>query len=333
MRRIGSILFTVAIAFVSLSSSAKADFKGWVDLERNRSLYIDFASPKAGHPIVVLANGLTHDIRYWQPFAEGLRSQGFGVLRWDMMGQLKSLERYGKPQKEIPYIDQIKDLRKLLVKLNLRAPMHFVGLSYGGMVVSLYTALFPEHVITCVAMAPFVAPIAAQDDWIRLQIQATRIAFPMNPATDDELYLYFLRQIVYSTYPIAEPSVFDHPYKLDATMFMALGARKYRFADIVDRIAPGKFHLVIAERDEYLSKDVTDAAWDALPRKVRMSRTIIQDTKHKIIEIVPYFSSALVGEILRGNNVFTNGRTLFADPAKGIVHDGHKALITDLPRD
>jgi hypothetical protein len=91
--------------------------------------------------------------------------------------------------------------------------------------------------------------------------------------------------------------------------------------------------MIIAGRDEYLKKDVTDAAWNALPRRARESRVVFEDTKHKINEQVPYFSSAVVGEILRGNSVFSGGRTVFADRHNGTVHDGHKVLISNLPRE
>jgi pimeloyl-ACP methyl ester carboxylesterase len=320
-------------AFIAGASEAQADFKGFIEIERGRELFVDFTSPERGQPIVVIANGLTQDTRYFEDFAKGLHKQGFGVLRWDMMGQLASLKRYGKVKGEIHYLEQIKDLRKLLVRMDLRRPMNFVGLSYGAMIVSMYTAMYPEHVLNCVAMAPFTAPIAEQDHWIKMQIKLVRINYPMNPATDDELYAYFLKQIVYSTYPSAEPSVFDHPYKLHATLWMAFGVRKYLWTDIVDRIPQGKFHMVIAGSDEYLKKDVTDAAWNALPRRARESRVVFEDTKHKINEQVPYFSSAVVGEILRGNPVFSGGRTVFADRHHGTVHDGNKVLISNLPRE
>ncbi len=321
------------LAFAAGVSEAHADYKGFVEIERGRELFVDFMEPKPGQPVVVIANGLTHDTRYFEGFAKGLQRQGFGVLRWDMMGQLQSLKRYGKVKGEIHYLDQIKDLRKLLVRMDLRRPMHFVGLSYGGMIVSMYTAMFPEHVLNCVAMAPYVAPIAEQDAWIRMQIKRVRITYPLNPASDDELYAYFLLQIVYTTYPAAEPSVFDHPYKLHATLWMAFGVRKYLWADIVDRIPHGKFHMVIAGRDEYLKKDVTDAAWNALPHRARESRVVFEGTKHKINEEIPNFSSAVIGEILRGNRVFSNGRTVFADRRNGTVHDGSRTLISDLPRE
>src|SRR4051812_47840603 len=90
-------------ALVLLVPSAHADYRGWIAIDRDRELFVDFIEPKQDQPIVVIANGLTQDIHYWNDFADGLKRQGFGVLRWDMMGQLASLKRYGKVTGEILY--------------------------------------------------------------------------------------------------------------------------------------------------------------------------------------------------------------------------------------
>ena len=64
-------------------------------------------------------------------------------------------------------------------------------------------------------MAPYTQPLKGQDDWIKQQISVTRMQFPFNPYSDEQLYDYFLRQICFSTYPSLEPIVLENPYKLE----------------------------------------------------------------------------------------------------------------------
>lgn len=118
-------------------------------------------------------------------------------------------------------------MNSLLSELKVAKPYNLVGLSYGGGIAIAYAAQYPKEVKRILALAPFTEPLQSQDNWIKNQVAYTRVMQPWNPYSDDELYDYFLRNIIYGTYPSAEPIVLENPYKLEATR-MVQGIRQFR---------------------------------------------------------------------------------------------------------
>ena len=170
-----------------------------------------------GKATVVLLNGLSYRLGCWDDFTSALRQyadQGIGILRYDAMGQGETLLKYAPALAPFDYRDQVEDLHLLLDVLRVPQPTHLVGLSYGGALALSFSILHPKQMTSMVLMAPFVAPLESQDEWIKIQIAQTRILFHFNPATDDELYDFFLRNLAYATYPSAEPIVLENPFKL-----------------------------------------------------------------------------------------------------------------------
>src|SRR5690606_13405895 len=123
-----------------------------------------------------------------------------------------------------------------------------------------------------ILLAPYTEPLEGQDKWIRAQIWATRNIFPYNKATDDELYDFFLRQIIWATFPQAEPIVLENPWKLDAIYNLVRGIRKFYAIDYADQLPPGKVHLMVAGMDQYIPREVMDNFWDQVNPKAKMSR-------------------------------------------------------------
>jgi len=332
-------LFALILASVFVSSAQAANLPeqqhstGWAKVAEDRYVYFDYLKPLPGRPVVALINGLTYKTQSWDAFVEGLRGQGLGILRWDLMGQGQTLLRYAPARGPFQVNDQVNDMRRLFVTLGIRQPVHLIGLSYGGAIAAIYGARFPKHTASIISMAPFTEPLEFQDKWIRAQIKLTRLTFPANPATDDQLYDFFLRNIVYTTYPTAEPVVLENPYKLEATFRLVQGIRKFRFVEIVDLLPPGKFHLVIAGRDQYIKPHVLEKNWNSIPVKARASRVIIRESEHKIPEDVPRFSAAVSRLIIMGHPAFSQGRSIDAIPSKGEVRIGQQVIIKDLPRE
>jgi pimeloyl-ACP methyl ester carboxylesterase len=321
-------MFSIAIvvactATATTSTEAGSRQTGFVQIDDTRDLYVDFQKPVDGKPIVVLLNGLTYRTGSWNSFVYRLQGEGLGILRYDPIGMGQTLIKHGPPTEPIDYMNQVRDLRLLLDALKIRQPVHVVGLSYGGALALEFTRQFPKRVASAVVIAPFVAPLASQDTWIRLQIQQARILNPYNPATFDELYDFFLRMNVYTTYPPAEPVVLEHPYKLEGVFRLVQGIRRFQAKDIVKQLPAGKIHLVIARQDQYVPNAVHDEFWEQLPQGVRASRLYIEGSEHKIPEAVPWFSSAWVRRIVEGDPSIRGGKTFIGTPWRGgIVQSG-----------
>ncbi len=301
--------------------------KGFVSISSQKALYVDYVPAEGKNPTVILINGLTYSTRQWEKFAKNLIGKGVGVLRYDPIGQGETLLRYAPILSVIPYQEQVKDLRDLLTKMNLKGPYNLVGLSYGGGIAAEFTAEYPNLVKNLIMMAPFTRPLESTDNLIKAQVLWTRQFLPIYPfifMSDDELYDYYLRQIVYTTYPAAEPIVLENPYKLEATFRLVQGIRKARPVDKTNRI-PGKAaHLMIARQDQYIEARVLDEYWQAVPNGSRGSRIYINGSEHKMVEAVPNFTAGWVYEIVMDNKKLFEGRDFEGYPSqsKAVGSDG-----------
>jgi hypothetical protein len=144
--------------------------------------------------------------------------------------------------------------------------------------------------------------------------------------SDDELYDYFLHQIVYATYPQAEPIVLENPFKLEATYQLVRGIRKARPVDLTHLIPDKALHLMIARQDQYINAGVLEEYWDAVPERARASRLYINGSEHKMVEAVPNFTAAWVYEIVTGSSKLFKGLTFEGYPYRGEVHVGQEKI-------
>lgn len=322
-----SVFVLCAGLFVSMESLAKAEeTRGFVAISPQRELYVEYVPAEGGKPTVVLINGLTYSTRQWDNFVEPLLAKGIGVLRYDPFGMGKTLLKYAPILASIPWQEQVSDLKALLTKLKIKGPYNLVGLSYGGGIAAGFAAAYPNQVKNLVMMAPFTRPLAGTDNWIKAQIWATRQMFPFNKMSDDDLYDYYLHQIVYATYPQAEPIVLENPFKLEAIYRLVQGIRKARPIDLTDTIPAKALHLMIARQDQYINTSVLEEYWDAVPESARASLLYINGSEHKMVETVPYFTASWVYEILMGNKRLFRGSTFEGYPYRGEVRTGDDSI-------
>jgi pimeloyl-ACP methyl ester carboxylesterase len=299
-------------AFLCLASPlALAAHQGELVEVDGRKVFVDYVPAESGQPTAVLLNGLTYSTTNWNAFVKELhkRAPGVGLLRFDMIGMGETLLAGKVPvDYAIPYTDQVELTAKLIRQLRLKK-CFIVGLSYGGGIAIAFGVSHPELVDQLVLMAPFTEPLQQMDQYIRREVAANRVAFPLNPATDDELYDFFLRQFIYSTYPSFEPVVVENPYKLEGIFRMVQGIRHYETLRDVRKSLSVPTHLMVASQDQYIPTEVHDRFWKAVPRAARASRINISVTEHKIPEAIPAFAAAWTAEILRRRPELQRGLT------------------------
>ena len=291
------LVFTTQVFANDLAEKLNKDFQGFVDIG-TKELYVDFIAPQAGRPTVVLLNGLTYSTTQWDAMTVYLKKAGLGVVRYDMDGMGKTLLKYGFKYEPYAYMDQVQDLNNLLKVLKVPAPYNIVGLSYGGGIGAVYAYQYPAKVRKVILMAPYTEALKQQDDWIRSQIWVTRIQFPYNPYSDEQLYDYFLKQIVYSTYPSVEPIVLENPYKLEAVFRMTQGIRKLRLSDEILRFPKKSVYLVMAEKDQYIPAEIHEQFWNAITPEARVEKITVKGSEHKIPESKPKLAAELVDRII-----------------------------------
>lgn len=296
--------FLLVIVLSGVASAANSfngeSFNGFVQVRKDRELYVDYLKPKPGMPTVILLNGLTYSTTQWNRFVGEMGQKGVGILRYDMYGMGRTLLKYAPATAMISYTDQVSDLKSLLSVLNLQRPYNLAGLSYGAGIGIAYALAFPQDVKNLILMAPYTEPLETQYNWIMTQIRMTRLMFPMNPYSDDELYDYFLHQTVYATYPMAEPVVMQNPYILEGVFRMVQGIRKYRPIDEAKNLAV-PVHLMVAEYDQYVPAKTVAAFWEKVPSAAKASCGIVRNSEHKIPEAQPKAAADWVFDILQGN--------------------------------
>ncbi len=316
----GFLLLIAPMSFAAPGSSN--NLKGFVKINAERELFVDWSYAKPNKPTVILINGLTYSTKQWGDFTDHLVAQGIGVLRYDPQGMGETLLKYAPVMENITYDNQVDDLKALLKALKITQKVNLVGLSYGGGIGIAFAAKYPGSVKNLIAMAPYTAPVATQDEWVRSQVWLTRKTVPWNTASDEALYEFYFRQLVYLTYPSVEPVVLENPYKLEATFRMANGIRPLIAKNVVGKLPAGSFHLIIAGSDQYIQREVLEDFWKSVPESVRGSKTIMNNVEHKIPEAAPKFSALYVEKIL-SKSILSGGKEFDADPVSGRVkYDG-----------
>jgi len=294
-------------------------YTGFVKIRADRELYVDWQKAKEYQPTVVLINGLTYSTKQWDRFAAELSKYGVGILRYDPIGMGQTLLHYAPIMNVIPVKEQAEDLQSLLATLQVPKPYNLLGLSYGGGLAMVFCQQYAESVGRLILIAPYTEPLPQQDQWIKAQIANIRQTEPWNKTSDDDLYDYFLRNLIYATYPAAEPIVSENPFKLEGIFRMVQGIRKWSAPEAFKSFPPASVHLLVAGADQYIQRPVLLNFWMSTPEAARASFILIQNSEHKIPEATPRFSAAWVNEILQGDQKLTQGQVFDGDPATGLV--------------
>jgi pimeloyl-ACP methyl ester carboxylesterase len=289
------------LALIALPAHATSWDDGEFISVNGEKVFVRHKKAAAGAPTLVLLNGLTYSTAQWGAFASAIErlEPGFGIVKYDMRGMGKTLLEGNLPVNYSISLDsQVEQLKGLLPKLGLKK-VDLVGLSYGGGVAIAFANAYPKLVRRIFLMAPFTEALEDQDRIIRAQIAGTRLTFPFNPATDDELYDYFLRQFIYTTYPSSEPVVLENPFKLEAIFRMVQGIRLFKATEATGNLPADSVHLIIANQDQYIPKKVMDRFWSALPKGVRSSRIDISYSEHKLPESIPNYTAAWITTVIK----------------------------------
>jgi pimeloyl-ACP methyl ester carboxylesterase len=302
-------------------------FKGFIQVRADRELFVDYVAPKENMPTLVVLNGLTYSTLQWDRFIEPLVQRGVGIVRYDMFGMGQTLLKYRWPVKPITYEEQVDDLKQLLTIMKIRAPYNIVGLSYGGGIGIAYGIKYRKDIGNLILMAPFTQAVEAQDTMIKNLIFRTRAMFPL--LNDDQLYDMYLKQLVYTTYPTAEPVFLTNPYGLEGVFRMVQGIRKFRPIEQISKL-PENIHMMVAGKDQYIGREVLDGYWDKVPDKAKASRILVNDVEHKIPEVVPNFAAAWIYQIIvKKNPLLFQGQDFQGYPTTGeVVYKGGKFKIS-----
>lgn len=322
-----SILIGLSICLSSVGFSAEHRTTGFVKIRNNRSLFVDYIAGDSNEPILVMLNGLTYDLTNFDKMIPPMVGHGYGILRYDPWGMGQTLLANGMPHEDIPIEGQAQDLKDLLKALRINKKVTLMGLSYGSGIALRFASTFPNLVDQLILMSPFVSPRNSapsnQDEIIKAQIQWLRTFQPWNTSSDEDLYNYFLHQLIYETYPATEPSVLSNPYKLEATFRLVQGIRKFFTDDITESLPDASVHMMVANQDQYVPRQMYDDFWSRLDDSKKLSRININGSEHKMPEAIPVYAASWINLIMAGQTkalrqgLVFEGDVLFANAKSG----------------
>jgi pimeloyl-ACP methyl ester carboxylesterase len=297
---------------------------GLVEIRPGYDLYVEHRPARRGKPTLFLANGLTYTTRQWRRFADAMTrlDPDVGLVLYDMHGMGRTLLADGPATQAIPFASQARDLRDLRRALSIRGSAAVLGLSYGGGVVLKTAAEYPDAFDQFIAMSPFLEPFPDSDHQLKRAVATHRLMFPLDPRSDRELYDFYLRGAIYSTFPVAEPSVLENPYQLEAIFRLVQGAEDWSAGRLIPRYPHDRLHLVAARDDEYVKFDRVTKFLEAVPAGLLQSVLVIEKSHHKLPEERPELSAAWVHQILTGNPDLQRGLIFSADPARDEARSG-----------
>lgn len=284
----------------------------FITLDNGHKLFTRYLKPQKDRPVLVFVNGLTYSTNDYTDIANRLHKKGYGVLLYDAYGMGRTLLENPIPTAPIDYRDQIRELDELLAKLKIPAPYNFVGLSYGGGILIGYGARYPDKVNKLFLLSPYTEVIESGKNIILKQIEWTKLFFPYNDATDEELANFYLRLFAYINYPLTEPSVLENPYKLEGVIRLTQGITPYAPIEEAHKLPKKTLHYMIGILDQYVTKDVYDKFWSAAAPAEPCTYVTVGFAEHKLPQAVPAFLSRWIDANFKAD--YCSGEEYIANP-------------------
>ena len=317
MRRLIFVLLTL------IGTNARAEAapwnKGFVNIRPDSRLWVEQRAAQNGRPTLFVANGLTYSTTQWQALVASLDKidPDLGLVLYDMVNMGKTLLDRVPDIPEVMFDDQMRDLKDLYTTLNIPGPKYLIGLSYGGGLVLNYLASYPNDFERVIAEAPYLRPLADQDNFIKNEVTGYKLMFPFDPRSKQDLYDIFLRDFVYKFFPLAEPVLLENPFKTEGVYRMVQGSETWEVRNVMDNYPAGKLFLVVGDKDQYIPLADQTQFWRELKSSAKASMVIIRGASHKLPEVVPDFDAQLIVQILNGNPALNQGLTFQGDLLKG----------------
>ena len=132
--------------------------------------YYELGGPESGE-VIVLVHGYSVPSYIWDSTYTAAIDKGYRVLRYDAFG------RGFSDRPEIAYDINLsyRQLSGLIDSLGLSVPLNLVGLSWGGRVVSYYTALNPSKIKKLVMVDPSGFEPVAKIDSTEVEVSKVEV--------------------------------------------------------------------------------------------------------------------------------------------------------------
>ncbi|MEN0057314.1 MAG: alpha/beta fold hydrolase [Bdellovibrio sp.] len=304
----------------------KTRYGAFVKLNNGNVLYARHNKATEGMPTVVLMNGLPDGLDNWRSLEPSLIEKGYGVLAFDFRGQNNTLAINGTNFGDLHWKKQVEDVKALLEFFGLKKVV-VAGLSYGGGIALGFAGTYPEKVLHTFTFAPFVEPVQPQDNQLQDMVKNH---LEKNPGADREkVFEELFRYLVYTTYPLSEPSMLSHPLKPEAVTRMALGIRDMNVPHMVQRLAHQSLTIIGGSYDLAVPLDVLEKVWEKTPDNIR-STFFVVSTGHRITTWRPEMSATIIDRVLRADGIKPNTIYSVDERSKEFFHTQSAIRLTKI---
>lgn len=332
---------------------------GYVALKSGDQIYVHVYNADSNLEPIVFLNGLSQDVSDWRALFPIIENSKRPLIFFDNLYQGRSLKKYlsekktrfpltsplgaerafygedAKPLfKSVPITEQSQDIINLLDFLGVNTKVDLVGLSYGGGSALEIASTFSDRVRNVIMLAPYVGPLETQDQMIRAKVALLRKMYPISrysaPEYYNELYDYFLRDLVYTTYYISEPSIIRWGFMQTVGAYELIrGIRHIVSADLVKTVPDHSIHLAIAGHDQYIPEKMLTDFWGTIPESKRGSILKVVNVEHKLNESVGPLIANYVLSIVDGTWE-NKGAVLSIVPEEGSVKNAKSEEVAFL---
>lgn len=309
------ILFAV-VTMVRPSRAWAEDRLGYLKLSNGHELYVNYKEAEPGKPTVVLFNGLSQNTTTWDPVAADLVKAGFGVVRFDAMGQGNTLAKSG-PYHDLSYENQVADVIGLLDALGIKEKVDLAGLSYGGGIAVALAAEHPERVRKVISLNGFIQ--AKDDAIVRETLDSMARVNPYFGFWKNTVYESTVKSFLYWKFLLKRYGPAVDPNLIEATYRLAVGIRDFDAFAAAASLPPNSLHLVVGQADDVVRAADSKRFWNHVPAEARGSLLEIKDGPHTLSEGLPHFIAAWITRILGSDPGISDGDTFYGTPATGEV--------------
>ena len=322
------LLLLLALLAPSFAPAAFAD-EGFVQLPMGHEVYVDYQAARPGKATFVLVNGLVYNFSRWNPLANRLQKEGYGVLRYYFRGQLDTLRRELKKGEPSFFRDGLspqvysQELAELVDRLELKKVV-VVGLSYGAGIAADFGERYPQKVEQLNFLAPLVVSLDRYDSagaWVQWNLSAIKIFWgPIwgQWAYDqyyDWIYRNYMRdRLDQSRIPVEMQDVAE-AYK--ETVFHQVRAmrefdlRQSRFAKL-----KGRVNMLLASTEEERALRDQFSAWSRFDQ-AQGSLVYLSPAYHAIPDVQGDWAAQLLMSLLEGNDRLKKGLAYYSNPKDG----------------
>ncbi len=239
--------------------------------------YYELGGPEDAKEIIVLVHGFSVPAYIWDSTYTSAINKGYRVLRYDVIGRGYS----DRPEVVYDINLSYQQLDELTDKLGIKKPFNLVGLSWGGRIVSYYTAMQPTSVKKLILVDPSGFEPVEKKDSLPVKLSDREVAKALReraPNMAESQLVDFYDSSKFAYWPALYLPQME--YKGFVHALLSTEKNKRSFTNYMAKVANAKLpvKMIMGKQDEVvLPSKTVPAAKEQIPT---IDITLIENAGH-----------------------------------------------------